>query len=114
MPPASMWSIGSRQPSKYRQQTSSSDPRPAGQGRRLCSMANGRRMRTRVGRGHSDARESPARRPGGAFVVRSVAVGLAAARPDEGEALAVLVVEEVGVNRRVETRVVQLDREVVA
>jgi len=68
----------------------------------------------RVGRGRSDARESPARRPGGAFVVRSVAVGLAAARPDEGEALAVLVVEEIGVDRGVEARIVQLDREVVA
>jgi hypothetical protein len=44
----------------------------------------------------------------------SVAVGLAAARPDEGGALAVLVVEEVGVDRRDEARVVQLDREVVA
>jgi hypothetical protein len=44
----------------------------------------------------------------------SVAVGLAAARPDEGEALAVLVVEEVGVDRRVEAGIVQLDREVVA
>jgi hypothetical protein len=44
----------------------------------------------------------------------SVAVGLAAAGPDEGEALAVLVVEEVGVDRGDEARVVQLDREVVA
>src|SRR5271170_4094129 len=71
-------------------------------------------MKTRVGCALSCARESPARRPGGAFVVGSVAVGLAAARPDEGEALVVLVVEEVCVNRRVEARVVQLDREVVA
>ncbi len=56
-------------------------------------------------------------RPGfgrGFVVSGSVAVGLAAARPDEGEALAVFVVEEVGVDRRVEARVVQLDREVVA
>ena len=37
MPPASMWSIGWRQPSKYRLQTSSSDPHRPGQGRRLCA-----------------------------------------------------------------------------
>ena len=44
----------------------------------------------------------------------SVAVGLAAAGPDQGEGLAVLVVEEVGVDRSVEARIVQLDREIVA
>ena len=44
----------------------------------------------------------------------SVAIGFAAAGPDEREALAVLVVEEIGVNRSVEARIVQLDREVVA
>ena len=38
----------------------------------------------------------------------------AAAGPDEGVAVAVLVVEEVGVDRCVEARIVQLDREVVA
>ena len=43
----------------------------------------------------------------------SVAVGLAAAGPDEGVAVAVLVVEEVRVDRRVEARIVQLDREIV-
>ena len=52
----------------------------------------------------------------GAFVCwpASVAVGLAAAGPDQGVGLGVFVVEEVGVDRRVEARVVQLDREVVA
>ena len=44
----------------------------------------------------------------------SVAIGFAAARPDEREALSVLVVEEIGVDRSVEARIVQLDREVVA
>jgi hypothetical protein len=44
----------------------------------------------------------------------SVAVGLPAARPDEGEALAALIVEEVGVDRSVEAGIVQLDREIVA
>ena len=44
----------------------------------------------------------------------SVGGGLAAAGPDQGEGLAVLVVEEVGVDRSVEARIVQLDREVVA
>src|SRR5271156_2423529 len=44
----------------------------------------------------------------------SVSVLPAGAGPDEGVAVAVLVVEEVGVDRRVKARVVQLDREVVA
>ena len=60
-------------------------------------------------------REKPRPEAGRGIVVSgSVAVGLAAARPDEGEALAVLVVEEVSVDRRVEAGIVQLDREVVA
>src|SRR6185312_16049278 len=44
----------------------------------------------------------------------SVAVALAGARPDEGEALAVLVVEEVGEDRRVKRRIVELEREIIA
>jgi hypothetical protein len=44
----------------------------------------------------------------------SVGVGLAAAGPDEGEAYAVLVLDEVRVDRSFEARVVQLDREMVA
>ena len=44
----------------------------------------------------------------------SVAIRFAAAGPDERETLAVLVVEEIGVDRGVEARIVQLDREVVA
>src|ERR1700704_7063694 len=44
----------------------------------------------------------------------SVAVGLAAAGPDEGVALGVFVVEEVGVDRSVEARIVQFDREIIA
>src|SRR5260370_41311911 len=46
-------------------------------------------------------RESPARRVpgGGRRRLRSVAVGLAAAGPDQAEGLAVFVVEEVGVDR---------------
>src|SRR5712692_10918907 len=43
-----------------------------------------------------------------------VAVRLAAAGPDQGGGLAVLVVEEVGVDRSVEARIVQLDREIIA
>jgi hypothetical protein len=43
----------------------------------------------------------------------SVAV-LARPRPDEGVGLGVFVVEEVGVDRSVEARVVQLDREIIA
>src|SRR5271166_6927121 len=52
--------------------------------------------------------------PGEARWSGSVAVGPAAAGPDEGVAFAVLVVEEVGVDRRVEARIVQLDREIIA
>src|SRR5262245_2947937 len=51
---------------------------------------------------------------GGAFrQPGSVAVLLAAARPDEVEALAVIL-DEVGVDRNGEARIIQLDREVVA
>src|SRR6266478_8517435 len=45
---------------------------------------------------------------------RSVAVGPAAARPDQAEGLAAFVIEEVGVDRRGEARIVELDREVIA
>src|SRR5262245_50037191 len=59
------------------------------------------------------AARSPARSPGrGLLPVYSVAVLLAAARPDEVEGLAVL--DEVGVDRNGEARIIQLDREVVA
>ena len=56
----------------------------------------------------------PGCRAGRCSGVGSVAVLPAGARPDEGVAFAVLVVEEVGVDRRVEARIVQLDREIVA
>jgi len=60
-------------------------------------------------------KEGPARRTGrGLGGVGLLAVLLAAARPDQGEALAVLVVEQVGEDRVREARVVQLEREVVA
>jgi len=62
----------------------------------------------------SDSRKQPRPMSGGALEAGSVGVGLPAAGPDEREALAVLVVEEVGVDRSVEARIVQLDREVVA
>lgn len=52
--------------------------------------------------------------PGGARWFGSVAVGLAAAGPDQGVAFAVLIIEDVGVDRRVEARIVQFDREIVA
>src|SRR5262249_7893473 len=45
---------------------------------------------------------------------RSVAVRPAAARPDQAEGLAAFVVEQVGVDRRVEAWIVELDREVIA
>ena len=43
----------------------------------------------------------------------SVGVGLAAAGPDEVEAFAIFVLDEVRVDRSVEARAVQLDREIV-
>ena len=43
-----------------------------------------------------------------------VAVGLAAAGPDQGVGLGVFVVEEVGVDRSVEAWIVELDREIIA
>src|SRR6266436_6230133 len=59
--------------------------------------------------------KAPPGGPGGALRQSgSLAVGLAAAGPDEGVAFAVLVVKEVGVDRFVEARIVQLDREIVA
>src|SRR6266851_4331580 len=45
---------------------------------------------------------------------RSVAVGPASARPDQAEGLAAFVIEEVGVDRRGEARIVELDRKVIA
>src|SRR5713101_6564478 len=45
---------------------------------------------------------------------RSVAVGPAAAGPDEAEGLAAFVIEQVGVDRRGEAWIVELDREVIA
>src|SRR5258708_33751015 len=45
---------------------------------------------------------------------RSVAVGPAATRPDQAEGLAAFVIEQVGVDRRGEARIVELDREVIA
>jgi hypothetical protein len=44
----------------------------------------------------------------------SVAVGLTAAGPDECVALAVLIVEEVGKERCIEARIIELEREIVA
>src|SRR5579863_5463444 len=59
-------------------------------------------------------RPRPEVRAGRCSGISSVSVLPAGAGPDEGVTVAVLVVEEVGVDRRVEARIVQLDREVVA
>src|SRR5438552_3028855 len=63
-----------------------------------------------------ETRESPARRSGRGLAVRFglFAVGLAAAGPDQAVGLAILVLEEVGVDGRREARIVELEREVVA
>src|SRR6202453_2487649 len=64
---------------------------------------------------NAGAKKTPPGCPGGVSRdAGSVAVGLAAARPDQGRGLAILVVEEAGVDRSVEARIVKLDREVVA
>ena len=42
-----------------------------------------------------------------------LAVLLAAAGPDKGVALAAFIVEEVGVDRRAEARIIQLDRDII-
>ena len=82
----------------------------AGDERRAAVRAAMRsRRQTRLTSG-----STPPGGPGGVSDVGLVGVGLAAARPDERVALAVFVVEEVRVDRSVEARVVQLDRQVVA
>ncbi len=40
--------------------------------------------------------------------------GFAAAGPDEGVTIAALIVEKIGVDRRAEARVIQLDRDIIA
>ena len=50
----------------------------------------------------------------GLIQMGSVAIGLAAAGPNEGVAFTILVVEQVGEDRRVETRIVEFEREIVA
>jgi hypothetical protein len=56
----------------------------------------------------------PARRAGRFMWPPLVIVGLAAAGPDQGVGLGVFVVEEVGVDRSVEARIIELDREIIA
>src|SRR5580658_5265886 len=67
-------------------------------------------------RGFMEAKRTPrAEGSGGASLrVGSVAVLPAAARPDQIVGLAVLGIEQVGVDGGVEARIVELDREVVA
>ena len=66
-------------------------------------------------RSNLSAKAPPPKRQGAGKIGRaSITIRLAAAGPDEGVALAVLVVEEVGVDRSVEARIVELDREIVA
>src|SRR6266481_3645797 len=67
--------------------------------------------RTMPGTGVREPR--PASPGGASWRTASVAVLLAAAGPDEGEALAI-VFDEVGIDRSGEARIVQLDREIVA
>jgi hypothetical protein len=50
---------------------------------------------------------------GASLPVRSVAVRAAAARPDQVVGLAILGIEQVGVDRSGEARVVELDRKIV-
>jgi len=50
----------------------------------------------------------------GLIQIGSVAIGLAAAGPDERVAFTILIVEQVGEDRRVEARIVEFEREIVA
>src|SRR5262249_35647968 len=63
--------------------------------------------------GRAARKPRPAVRAGACCRSGSVAVLLAAAGPDEGESLAI-VLDQVGVDRNGEARIVQLDREIVA
>src|SRR5579859_7407983 len=67
-------------------------------------------------RERQEARRTPrTERSGGAsWRVRSVAILTAASRPDQVVRLAVLCIEQVGVDGGVEARIVELDGEVVA
>src|SRR6202522_4253918 len=65
--------------------------------------------------GAGQSEKNPPGCPGGVSRdAGSVGVGLAAARPDQGRGLAILVFEEAGVDRSGEARIVKLDREVGA
>src|SRR6266487_79602 len=63
--------------------------------------------------GRAARKPRPVVRAGACCRSGSVAVLLAAAGPDEGESLAI-VLDQVGVDRNGEARIVQLDREIVA
>ena len=65
-------------------------------------------------RGSERKKTRPVARAGVLRDAGSVGVGLAAARPDQGRGLAILIVEEAGVDRSGEARIVKLDREVIA
>ncbi len=75
------------------------------------TLARGGRAPAAVGSDASSTNgcnQHPARRAGCLLGFGSVAAGLAAARPDQGEGLGVFVVEEIGVDRSVEARIVEL------
>src|SRR5262249_50888995 len=58
--------------------------------------------------------ETPPGNPGGAGACGALLAVLARTRPQQGVALATLVIEQVGVDRPVEGGIVELEREVVA
>src|SRR5579885_2619911 len=60
------------------------------------------------------AGQAPPGCPGGAWVRASLAVAAVRAGPDQAVAVAVLVVEEVGVDRGGEARIVELEAQIVA
>ena len=63
----------------------------------------------------AEHKKAPAGFPDGAFGYAGLlAVGFAGAGPDQRVALAVLIVEQVGEDRRIEAGVIQFDREVIA
>ena len=68
-----------------------------------------------IGQDHSARTKTPRSGERGVFAsAGSIAAALAAAGPDQGVGRGAFVVEEVRVDRRIEARIVELDREIIA
>src|SRR5215216_5969704 len=66
-------------------------------------------------RSNLSAKAPPPKRQGAGKIGRaSIAIRLAAPRPDQGKGIGIIVLEEVGVDRSVEARIVEFDRKIIA